>query len=625
MLSVDEQMRVITSGAAQIVPEADLRKKLEKGEPLNIKLGVDPTSPDLHLGHAVPLRKMRQFQDLGHNVTLIIGNGTALIGDPSGKNSTRPQLSQEQIEANAETYVSQAMKILDPEKTTIVHNGDWILSMDLAGLLQVCSKFTVARILERDDFTKRYQSQTPIALHEFLYPVMQAFDSVQIKADVEMGGTDQLFNLLAGRELMEKMGMEPQIALTMPLLEGTDGVRKMSKSYGNYIGLTDAPKDMFGKTMSIPDEMIGKYYRLASSLTPAEVDKIDAALADGSADPYELKRALGRDLCDTYHGAGAVVGVAQVAAQSALELIGIGRAVGQSSVDLVDLGRGERAGQTIVLADHLVGDGHGLAEHVLGRVGQADVVTVGLGHLTNAIGALEQRHGERDLGLHAHLLHELTAGEQVEKLIGAAHLHVGLDLHGVESLHHGIQELMQGDRRLRLVALGKVIALKNAGDGELGAHLQQTGQIHRKDPVAVVHDGGLLGIQDLHGLAHIGLGIGLDLLLRKLRTRGVLARGVADQRGTVADDEGDVVAQVLELTHLAQGHGVAQVQVGAGGVDAELDVEGLALLKLLAKVGLGDDLGSTRGDDTHLLVNRQHWVSSFCYSTLAENGGAGSP
>lgn len=187
MLSVDEQMRIITSGAAQIVPEADLRKKLEKGEPLNIKLGVDPTSPDLHLGHAVPLRKMRQFQDLGHNVTLIIGNGTALIGDPSGKNSTRPQLSQEQIEANAETYVSQAMKILDPEKTTIVHNGDWILSMDLAGLLQVCSKFTVARILERDDFTKRYQSQTPIALHEFLYPVMQAFDSVQIKADVEMG------------------------------------------------------------------------------------------------------------------------------------------------------------------------------------------------------------------------------------------------------------------------------------------------------------------------------------------------------------------------------------------------------------------------------------------------------
>ncbi len=305
MLPVDEQMRIITSGAAQIVPEADLKKKLERGVPLNIKLGVDPTSPDLHLGHAVPLRKMRQFQDLGHKVTLIIGNGTAMIGDPSGKNSTRPQLSQEQVEANAATYVAQAMKILDPEKTTIVHNGDWILSLDLKGMLELCSKFTVARILERDDFAKRYQSQTPIALHEFLYPVMQAFDSVKIEADVEMGGTDQLFNLLAGRELMEKMGMEPQVALTMPLLEGTDGVRKMSKSYGNYIGLTDEPADMFGKTMSIPDEMIGKYYRLASTLSVDEVDEIDRALADGSADPYALKRALAKNIITAYHSAEA--------------------------------------------------------------------------------------------------------------------------------------------------------------------------------------------------------------------------------------------------------------------------------------------------------------------------------
>ena len=307
MLPVDEQMRIITSGAAKIVPEADLKKKLERGVPLNIKLGVDPTSPDLHLGHAVPLRKMRQFQDLGHHVTLIIGNGTATIGDPSGKNTTRPQLSQEQVEANAQTYVSQAMKILDPEKTTIVHNGDWMFSMGLKEILAVASKFTVARILERDDFTKRYQSQTPIALHEFLYPIMQAYDSVMIKADVEMGGTDQLFNLLAGRELMEKSGMEPQIALTMPLLEGTDGTRKMSKSYGNYIGLTDEPADMFGKTMSIPDEMIAKYYRLASSKIPDEVDAIEASLADGTGDPYALKRALARDLVSTYHDADAAV------------------------------------------------------------------------------------------------------------------------------------------------------------------------------------------------------------------------------------------------------------------------------------------------------------------------------
>lgn len=305
MLSVDEQLHIIQSGTFEIKPLDGLRKKLEKGKPLTIKLGVDPTSPDLHIGHAVPLRKLRQFQDLGHNVTLIIGDGTALIGDPSGRNSTRPQLTKEQVDKNAETYMAQAMKILDPERTTVRHNRDWILSMDLGDLLSLLSNFTVARILERDDFNNRYHSQQPIALHEFLYPVMQAYDSVVIDADVELGGSDQLFNLLAGRELMEKMGKEPQICLTMPLLEGTDGVRKMSKSYGNYIGLTDEPKDMFGKTMSIPDEMIGKYYRLASSLTPTEVDKIDAALADGSADPYELKRALGRDLCDTYHGAGA--------------------------------------------------------------------------------------------------------------------------------------------------------------------------------------------------------------------------------------------------------------------------------------------------------------------------------
>ena len=305
MLTPEEQLHIIKSGTAQIVPESALLEKLKRGVPLNVKLGVDPTAPDIHLGHAVPLRKLRQFQDLGHQVTLIIGDGTALIGDPSGRNTTRPQLSREKIQENAQTYVDQAFKILDPEKTVLRYNSEWILDLNMESLLKLLANFTVARILERDDFHNRYTSGQSISLHEFLYPVMQAYDSVVIKADVELGGTDQLFNLLAGRELMEKMGMEPQVCLTLPLLEGTDGVRKMSKSYGNYIGLTDAPKDMFGKTMSIPDEMIGKYYRLASSLTPAEVDKIDAALADGSADPYELKRALGRDLCDTYHGAGA--------------------------------------------------------------------------------------------------------------------------------------------------------------------------------------------------------------------------------------------------------------------------------------------------------------------------------
>lgn len=301
MLSVEEQLHIIQSGTYEIKPLDGLKKKLEKGKPLTIKLGVDPTSPDLHIGHAVPLRKLRQFQDLGHNVTLIIGDGTALIGDPSGRNSTRPQLSKEQIQANAETYMAQAMKILDPEKTTIRHNSEWIFDLDLAGLLQLLSHFTVARILERDDFNNRYHSQLPIALHEFLYPVMQAYDSVVIDADVELGGSDQLFNLLAGRELMEKLGKEPQICLTMPLLEGTDGVRKMSKSYGNYVGLTDAPNDMFGKVMSIPDEMMTKYFRLASTLPVGEIDKIEEGLANGTLHPNKVKRALARNIVAAYH------------------------------------------------------------------------------------------------------------------------------------------------------------------------------------------------------------------------------------------------------------------------------------------------------------------------------------
>lgn len=303
-MSAGEQLHIISAGASNIVPLEDLKKKLERGTALNIKLGVDPTSPDLHLGHAVTLHKMRQFQELGHKVTLIIGDGTALIGDPSGKNSTRPQLTRAEIDANAATYVEQAVKVLDTQRLEIKHNADWICSMDLEKLLSVCSKFTVARILERDDFSKRYHAQTPIALHEFLYPVMQAYDSVMINADVEMGGNDQLFNLLAGRELMEKMGMEPQVCFTMPLLEGTDGTRKMSKSYGNYVGLTDAPDDMFGKIMSIPDAMIVRYYRLASPLPVADVDRIERQLASGELDPNRAKRALARSICNLYHGEG---------------------------------------------------------------------------------------------------------------------------------------------------------------------------------------------------------------------------------------------------------------------------------------------------------------------------------
>lgn len=308
MLSPEEQLHIISSGAAAIVPEAALMEKLKRGVPLNIKLGVDPTAPDLHLGHAVPFRKLRQFQDLGHEVTLIIGDGTALIGDPSGRNTTRPQLTREQVQANVKTYVEQAFLILDPERTTLRYNSEWILDLDMEGLLKLLANFTVARILERDDFHNRYGSGQPIGLHEFLYPVMQAYDSVVIKADVELGGTDQLFNLLAGRELMEKMGMEPQVCLTLPLLEGTDGVQKMSKSYGNYVGLTDEPADMFGKIMSIPDELMVKYFRLASTLPVDEIDALERGLAADELHPNKVKRSLAQNIVAAYHGQEAAVG-----------------------------------------------------------------------------------------------------------------------------------------------------------------------------------------------------------------------------------------------------------------------------------------------------------------------------
>lgn len=301
MISAEEQFHIIQSGASQIVPETALMEKLKRGKPLNIKLGVDPTAPDIHLGHAVPLRKLRQFQDLGHQVTLIIGDGTALIGDPSGRNSTRPQLTTEQIKVNAQTYVDQAFKVLDPEKTTLRYNSEWIMALGMEELLKIASNFTVARILERDDFHNRYTNNQSISLHEFLYPIMQAYDSVVIKADVELGGTDQLFNLLAGRELMEKMGMEPQVCLTLPLLEGTDGVKKMSKSYGNYVGLTDEPADMFGKIMSIPDDLMVKYYRLASTVEVDQIDAIEAGLAAGEIHPNRCKRDLAQNIVAAYY------------------------------------------------------------------------------------------------------------------------------------------------------------------------------------------------------------------------------------------------------------------------------------------------------------------------------------
>jgi len=308
-LSIDEQLEIIQSGTEQIVPLDDLRRKLERaeraGQPLRVKLGVDPTAPDLHLGHAVTLRKLRQFQDCGHLVVLIIGDFTARIGDPSGRNSTRPPLSEADIEANAQTYIDQAFKILDPDKCELRRNSEWLASLNFADILSVTSKFTVAQIIERDDFDKRLKEQKPISLHELLYPVAQAYDSVAIKSDVEIGGTDQLFNLLAGRKLMEKSDIEPQVCLTLPLLVGTDGVQKMSKSYGNYVGLTDEPNDMFGKLMSVPDDLMLSYFRLATAATLAEIASIEDGLNDGSAHPGQMKRKLARDITALYYGQAA--------------------------------------------------------------------------------------------------------------------------------------------------------------------------------------------------------------------------------------------------------------------------------------------------------------------------------
>jgi tyrosyl-tRNA synthetase len=305
VLPVDEQIHAIESGSAALHTREALAEKLAAGRPLRVKLGVDPTAPDLHLGHAVPLRKLRQFQDLGHQVVLIIGDYTALIGDPSGRNSTRPALTIEQIDVNAQTYIDQAFRILDPLKTEMRRNSEWLAPLDFAKILKLTSEFTIARILERDDFTDRYGRQQPISLHEFLYPVAQAYDSVVIDADIEIGGTDQLFNLLAGRELMGKLGMEPQICLTLPLIEGTDGVQKMSKSYGNYIGLTDGAVDMFGKVMSVPDTLMVKYFRLATAVPVEEIDALEAALAAGAEHPNAAKRRLAREIVTLYHGADA--------------------------------------------------------------------------------------------------------------------------------------------------------------------------------------------------------------------------------------------------------------------------------------------------------------------------------
>ena len=303
---VQRQLEIIRRGTVEIVPENELIEKLKKSvasnKPLHIKLGLDPTAPDIHLGHTVVLQKLRQFQDLGHRVTLILGDFTARIGDPTGKSETRKQLTEEQVLSNAKTYEEQIFKLLDRSKTVVVFNSQWLGALNFADVLKLSAKYTVARMLERDDFAKRFNNELPISIHEFFYPLMQGYDSVALEADVELGGTDQKFNLLMGRHLQKEYGQEPQIALMLPILEGLDGVQKMSKSLGNYIGITDSAREMYGKTMSIADELMVRYFELVTPVEMDEVRAIEKGLQDGSLHPRDVKMRLAREIVAIFHG-----------------------------------------------------------------------------------------------------------------------------------------------------------------------------------------------------------------------------------------------------------------------------------------------------------------------------------
>lgn len=306
MIEINEQLKIIKKGVAEIISEEDVVKKLEKSvkenKPLTIKLGLDPSAPDIHLGHTVVLRKMKAFQDLGHQVVIIIGDATGMIGDPTGKSAVRKQLSHDQVLENAKTYQDQIFKILDREKTIVKFNSEWLQAMNFMDVANLASKYTVARMLERDDFKKRFASNQSISIHEFFYPLMQGYDSVAIKADIEMGGTDQKFNILMGRTLQKEYEQTPQIALLMPIIEGTDGVKKMSKSLGNYIGISEAPNDMYGKTMSIPDELIIRYFELVTDEHPDSIESMKSDMEQDKVNPRDLKMRLAKEVVKLYHG-----------------------------------------------------------------------------------------------------------------------------------------------------------------------------------------------------------------------------------------------------------------------------------------------------------------------------------
>ncbi len=369
--SVDEQLAYLTKGCVDVIPreelEAKLRRSVQTGEPLTVKVGFDPSAPDLHLGHTVVIRKMRHFQQMGHRVVFLIGDFTGMIGDPTGKKATRPQLTPEQIRANAATYERQIFKLLDPDTTVIDFNSRWLGVLSSADWIRLAAKVTVAQMLERDDFRKRYEAQQPISLHEFLYPLAQAYDSVALRCDVEMGGTDQLFNLLMGRHLMREHGLEPQVVMTVPLLEGLDGAEKMSKSLGNYVGVDDPPNEMFGKLMSVSDEMMWKYWLLLTDRTEEEIEALQEEVASGRRHPMDVKKELARTITAELHSPEAAR-----AAQAEFEKV-FSRREKPTEISEVELAS---PGETVLLSKLLVAAGLAASNSEARRLIQQGGVTV---------------------------------------------------------------------------------------------------------------------------------------------------------------------------------------------------------------------------------------------------------
>ncbi len=369
--SVDEQLAYLTKGCVDVIPreelEAKLRRSVQTGEPLTVKVGFDPSAPDLHLGHTVVIRKMRHFQQMGHRVVFLIGDFTGMIGDPTGKKATRPQLTPEQIRANAATYERQIFKLLDPDTTVIDFNSRWLGVLSSADWIRLAAKVTVAQMLERDDFRKRYEAQQPISLHEFLYPLAQAYDSVALRCDVEMGGTDQLFNLLMGRHLMREHGLEPQVVMTVPLLEGLDGAEKMSKSLGNYVGVDDPPNEMFGKLMSVSDEMMWKYWLLLTDRTEEEIEALQEEVASGRRHPMDVKKELARTITAELHSPEAAR-----AAQAEFEKV-FSRREKPTEIPEVELAS---PGETVLLSKLLVAAGLAASNSEARRLIQQGGVTV---------------------------------------------------------------------------------------------------------------------------------------------------------------------------------------------------------------------------------------------------------